>query len=80
MLSSYVLPTIPYSSSVILPFRISLTAIAAVSRQEKILTYCVVNKFEMPKLKEVVHSLDPKAFIVTEDVHEVEGVRVRKHH
>ena len=49
------------------------------SRQEKILTYCVVNKFEMPKLKDVVHSLDPKAFIVTEDVHEVEGVRVRKH-
>lgn len=50
------------------------------SRQEKILTYCVVNKFEMPKLKDLVHSLDPKAFIVTEDVHEVEGVRVRKHH
>ena len=47
------------------------------SRQEKILTYCVVNKFEMPKLKDVVHSLDPKAFIVTEDVHEVEGVRVK---
>lgn len=49
------------------------------SRQEKILTYCVVNKFEMPKLKDVVHSLDPKAFIVTEDVHEVEGVRVKHH-
>lgn len=48
------------------------------SRQEKILTFCVVNKFEMPKLKELVHSLDPKAFIVTEDVHEVEGVRVKK--
>ena len=48
------------------------------SRQEKILTYCVVNKFEMPKLKDVVHSLDPKAFIVTEDVHEVEGVRVKR--
>lgn len=47
------------------------------SRQEKILTYCVVNKFEMPKLKDLVHSLDPKAFIVTEDVHEVEGVRVK---
>ena len=47
------------------------------SRQEKILTYCVVSKFEMPKLKDVVHSLDPKAFIVTEDVHEVEGVRVK---
>ena len=48
------------------------------SRQEKILTYSVVNKFEMPKLKDVVHSLDPKAFIVTEDVHEVEGVRVKR--
>ena len=48
------------------------------SRQEKILTFCVVNKFDMPKLKEVVHSVDPRAFIVTEDVHEVEGVRVKK--
>lgn len=48
------------------------------SRQEKILTYCVVNKFEMPKLKDLVHSLDPRAFIVTEDVHEVEGVRVKR--
>ncbi len=48
------------------------------SRQEKILTYCVVNKFEMAKLKELVHSIDPRAFLVTEDVHEVEGVRVKK--
>ncbi len=48
------------------------------SRQEKILTYCVVNKFEIPKLKDLVHSLDPKAFIVTEAVHEVEGVRVKR--
>ena len=49
------------------------------SRQEKILTYCVVNKFEMAKLKDLIHSIDPRAFIVTEDVHEVEGVRVKKH-
>lgn len=48
------------------------------SKQEKILTFCVVNKFDMPKLKEVVHDVDPKAFIVTEDVHEVEGVRIKK--
>ena len=48
------------------------------SRQKKILTYCVVNRLDMPKLKEVIHSVDPKAFIVTEDVHEVEGVRFRK--
>lgn len=48
------------------------------SKQEKILTFCVVNKFEIPKLKEVVHDIDPRAFIVTEDVHEVEGVRIKK--
>lgn len=48
------------------------------SKQEKILTLCVVNKFDMPKLKEVVHNVDPRAFIVTEDVHEVEGVRIKK--
>ena len=48
------------------------------SKQEKVLTFCVVNKFEIPKLKELVHSIDPRAFIVTEDVHEVEGVRVKK--
>lgn len=48
------------------------------SRKEKILTFCVVNKFDVPKLKDVVHDVDPKAFIVTEDVHEVEGVRFKK--
>lgn len=48
------------------------------SKKEKILTYCVVNRFDMPKLKEAVHDVDPNAFIVTEDVHEVEGVRIKK--
>lgn len=48
------------------------------SKQEKILTFCVVNKFDIPKLKEVVHNVDPRAFLVTEDVHEVEGVRIKK--
>ena len=55
-----------------------MRAMGGYSRQEKIITYCVVNRFEIPKLKEVVHSIDPKAFIVTEAVHEVEGVRVKK--
>lgn len=48
------------------------------SKQEKIMTFCIVNKFDMPKLKELVHEVDPTAFIVTEDVHEVEGGRFRK--
>lgn len=48
------------------------------SKQEKILTFCVVNKFDMPKLKELVYDIDPKAFIVAEDVHEVEGAKFKK--
>lgn len=55
-----------------------MKAMGGYSRQEKILTFCVVNKFDIPKLKELVHSIDPRAFIVTEDVHEVEGVRIKK--
>ena len=50
------------------------------SKQEKTLTFCVVNKFDIPKLKELVHDIDSRAFIVTEDVHEVEGVRIKKKH
>ena len=67
--------------SIIQELDISVTymkTLGGYSRQEKILTYCVVNKFDMPKLKELVHTIDPKAFIVTEDVHEVEGVRFKK--
>ena len=55
-----------------------MRALGGYSKQEKIQTYCVINKFEIAKLKELVHSIDPKAFMVTEDVHEVEGVRVHK--
>lgn len=55
-----------------------MKAMGGYSRQEKIMTFCVVNKFDMPKLKEAVYNVDPRAFIVTEDVHEVEGVRVKK--
>jgi len=56
-----------------------MKATGGYSKQEKIMTFCVVNKFDMAKLKEVVHDVDPKAFIVTEDVHEVEGIRFKKH-
>jgi uncharacterized membrane-anchored protein YitT (DUF2179 family) len=56
-----------------------MKATGGYSKQEKIMTFCVVNKFDMAKLKDVVHDVDPKAFIVTEDVHEVEGIRFKKH-
>lgn len=48
------------------------------SGEEKILTYCVVSRLEMAKVKEIVRRIDKKAFLVVEDVHEVEGVRVKK--
>ena len=47
------------------------------SGNEKILTYCVVSRLEMSKIKTIVKSIDKKAFLVIEDVHEVEGVRVK---
>ena len=48
------------------------------SSEEKILTYCVVSRLEMSKVKEIVKSIDSRAFLVIEAVHEVEGVRVKK--
>lgn len=68
-------------SSIMKELDVSVTYIKSkggYSRQDKTITYCVVNKFDIPKLKELIHDLDPKAFIVTEDVHEVEGVRFKK--
>lgn len=47
------------------------------SGEEKILTYCVVSRLEMSKIKTIVKSIDKKAFLVIEDVHEVEGIRVK---
>ena len=55
-----------------------MKALGGYSKQEKIITFCVVNKFDMPKLKEVVHDVDSHAFIITEDVHEVEGGRFKR--
>lgn len=48
------------------------------SGEEKVMTYCVVSRLEMAKLKEMVKSIDPKSFLVIEAVHEVEGVRVKR--
>lgn len=46
------------------------------SGEEKVLTYCVVSRLEMAKVKALVKNIDPRAFLVIEAVHEVEGVRV----
>ena len=48
------------------------------SGRDNVLTFCVVSRLEMAKLKKLIKDIDPRAFIVVEDVHEVEGVRVKK--
>lgn len=49
------------------------------SGQEKILVYCVISRLEMTKLKNIVKFIDPTAFIVIQEVYEVDGVRFKKH-
>ncbi len=46
---------------------------------EKELIFCVVSRLELTSLKSIVKSIDPKAFISVENVHEVEGTRIKDH-
>lgn len=48
------------------------------SGQEKTLIFCVINRLEVAKMKKLIRNIDPAAFLVIQDVHEVEGVRVKK--
>ncbi len=49
------------------------------SHQKKKMLYCVVPRIELTKLKDIVNSIDPEAFIAIENVHEVDGKRVKKY-
>lgn len=40
---------------------------------EKCVLYCVVSKKEIVRVKEIVRDIDPKAFVILSDVHEVLG-------
>ncbi len=44
----------------------------------KKILYCVITRLEIAKLKEIVHEIDPKAFIAISNVHEVEGGQVKR--
>lgn len=66
-------------------FDISVTYIKArggYSGAEKKIIFCVINRLEIAKLKQLVKSVDESAFITIENVHEVDGGRVKskKHH
>lgn len=48
------------------------------SGQPKRIVYCVLSRLEITKLKQLVKEIDKSAFISIENVHEVEGVRIKK--
>ena len=41
--------------------------------QNKYVLLCVITRLEVSKLKNIVHELDPQAFVIVHDVHEVLG-------
>lgn len=57
------------------------TARGAYARESKDVIYCVVSRAEVRRLKQLVRSIDPAAFIVVNDVNDVlgEGFRIEKH-
>ena len=50
------------------------------SGKKKRLIYCVISRLEIAKIKFLTKEIDPTAFIAIENVHEVEGVRIKKNH
>lgn len=47
------------------------------SGKDKTIIYCVISRIEIAKMKSLIRDIDPTAFFVIQDVHEVEGTRVR---
>jgi uncharacterized membrane-anchored protein YitT (DUF2179 family) len=45
---------------------------------EKRVIYCIVTRLELPRIKDIILSRDPCAFIAIENVHEVTGGRFRR--
>ena len=48
------------------------------SGAEKVMIYCVISRLEITKLKELIKSIDKSAFLAIENVHEVEGTRIKE--
>ncbi|HNW26239.1 MAG TPA: YitT family protein [Candidatus Gastranaerophilaceae bacterium] len=46
--------------------------------EDKKIIYCVISRLELVKLKELVNLIDKQSFIAIENVHEVEGVRIKQ--
>jgi uncharacterized membrane-anchored protein YitT (DUF2179 family) len=50
-----------------------LPALGAYSRKTKHVVYCVVYRYEMKRLKDIIRSVDPAAFVIINEVHDVVG-------
>jgi len=43
------------------------------TKEDKDVLFCVVNRYQVFQMKEVIRSIDPRAFVILADVHEVLG-------
>lgn len=50
-----------------------IPAIGAYSKQAKHVAYCVISRQEFRRLQTIVRSVDPRAFVIISDVHDVHG-------
>ncbi|MFF2014354.1 YitT family protein [Paenibacillus sp. NPDC058177] len=55
-----------------------IPAIGAYSKQAKYMVYCVVSRQEIRRLSQLVKSVDPRAFVIINDVHDVQGEGFRE--
>lgn len=55
-----------------------IPAIGAYSKQAKHMVYCVVSRQEIRRLSLLVKSIDPSAFVIISDVHDVQGEGFRE--
>ncbi|WP_150273568.1 YitT family protein [Paenibacillus tepidiphilus] len=55
-----------------------IPAIGAYSKQAKHMVYCIVSRQEIRRLSQLVKSVDPRAFVIISDVHDVHGEGFRE--
>lgn len=55
-----------------------IPAIGAYSKQAKHIAYCVVARQEIRRMNVIIRSIDPRAFVIISDVHDVQGEGFRE--
>lgn len=55
-----------------------IPAIGAYSKQAKFMAYCVISRQEVRRLQSIIRSVDQRAFIIINDVHDVHGEGFRE--